>query len=598
MRARDLVLAASRWIGVAAWLAQAAAAAAAPDAAPKPGSFSEWDRALSAACDERTPHGRTSCAQVKIDKALAEGRLRQADVAACAEGSQPGIAQSPQSQTERDLRQQERQARRRASLGGDAYWNWSTLGCDLANRVRQTFQEATPETAPRRAGAAAERGATAALDPRQCEILPHAPQCRQGRRPAQRETYRSFAAGAHADCVAAGGAGPRDRCAREVVEQAIAARLVSAQAVQGCRDEWSVGRREAPEHAEVYECLGRRAMVEEASASLVVRSAPRSSVAAWRTDGYRRADTLAAIQAADWPHVPARPDDGAYFLNAFGQLNAACPALGLSSVALRLAEAAVQNMHRSVTRAASGQGSMGDLATVLGGANELLKAMRDCDSLWHDEPRQNACLAERDSAFSMPQSVDARRDVALLLSRHRCDGPETRTFAKNLSTWLLLSPDQRYAMSWALGDPKAAEYDAIFENCRRQAGEGAADAWCGCYVRRYSLTRVGSRAAPLEAMQAVRVSAFIGEQGAFFVPADLDECRPQRERLTAWRRTQGPSQTVTACLARQAPMTAAVTPDLKACTYRTAWGEVEWRQPECVPRLYSGLWGGDAVACP
>ena len=118
-----------------------------------PGSFTDWDKAIEAECRASGggPDARTKCAQVKIERAISEGRLTQDEVGACvsdASVSRPGS-------TERGVRQREVQARRQSALGGDALWKWEGReGCALAQRVRLTFADSsqTKMTAQAQAG--------------------------------------------------------------------------------------------------------------------------------------------------------------------------------------------------------------------------------------------------------------------------------------------------------------------------------------------------------------------------------------------------------------------------------------------------------------
>lgn len=93
-----------------------------------PGSFTDWDKAIEAECrvSGGGPDARTGCAQVKIERAISEGRLTQDDVVACV----PDASVSRPGSTERSVRQREVQARRQSALGGDALWKWEDReGC-------------------------------------------------------------------------------------------------------------------------------------------------------------------------------------------------------------------------------------------------------------------------------------------------------------------------------------------------------------------------------------------------------------------------------------------------------------------------------------
>jgi hypothetical protein len=564
-------------------------APAAPTARVKtPGYFVDWDNALTAQCDIRTPEGRTQCAQTKIDRAVAESRLSAGEVQACG----PLAVSSPTSpDPDRDRRMRELQAQRMGSIGGDAYWKWTGKGgCQLAERVQQTFAAVAP---PPTVKALAPGGADLSM----CGIDASRPQCIAAME-IPRQSYRHFESRALSRCVEAGTQGKgRDYCVRSVIEQAVNARLLSSAAVEDCRAEWGRGSRGEMEYIEIYRCLSRMAHIEDASASIVVRTQTQPATAALRQDGYRRSDTLAAIYAGDWAHVPQRTDDGDYFLNALGMLDATCPDLGLETVWVQLGQIAVQNLRDTNTRIAGGQGTARDLATVLNLAGGILEDMEDCKQHLLNDTLYEACLAKKDAAFQLPQSADARADMGVMLKRHACGSPVTKRFAKSLSSWLVMPEHKRYAMSWSLELPKAAEYETIFQNCRRQAGEGAADAWCGCYAMKYSQAQPGTLASPVEVMAAVRASAFVGDETAWFTPPGLHDCSALREETLKWRTWALPSQVVTACLTQQGPAAKAIAPDVKACRYRTGWGEIEVRLAQCAPKLFAHQWCGEPVSC-
>jgi hypothetical protein len=161
----------------------------------------------------------------------------------------------------------------------------------------------------------------------------------------------------------------------------------------------------------------------------------------------------------------------------------------------------------------------------------------------------------------------------------------------------LMPERKRSVMSWSLGNPKAAEYSSLFDNCRRQAGGDAAVAWCGCYARKFSHVGAGSRAAPAEVAAAGRSSAFVGDETAWFVPPDLAECAPLREEILGWRERFFSNNNITACLIGQGAAPKAVTPDLKACRYRTAWGQLEVQLAQCAPKLFTYQWGDEPITC-
>jgi len=186
-------------------LGSAAPPAPEPTAAPSgpvtraktPGYFVDWDRALTARCDASTPDGRTRCAQLKIDTAVAENRLSQAEVDACrpvtARGSTPR-------EPERAKSQRELQDSRLASLGGDAYWKWSnSAGCQLAEQVQQTFAAVAPPPV-------VQVLAPGENDLKMCEINKQHPDCKSAIA-IPRQSYRHWETRAYAACIQAGAQG-------------------------------------------------------------------------------------------------------------------------------------------------------------------------------------------------------------------------------------------------------------------------------------------------------------------------------------------------------------------------------------------------------
>ena len=205
------------------------------------------------------------------------------------------------------------------------------------------------------------------------------------------------------------------------------------------------------------------------------------------------------------------------------------------------------------------------------------------------------CLTSARPSFSPPPSPDAKQDVALLLRRQNCGTPQLRSFSLNLGTALTLPSHSFGAMNWAAGSARAAEYEGIFENCRRQAPDGVADGWCACYIRNYSEAASGSAAAPAEALQQVRSSAFVGSN--FFDPGKLqrcESCTPGHQHMAP---DPGPAPQDSACLLSATPLAGALQPGTQACRYRTAWGEIEVRRTNCPLSLQTNQWGGETVAC-
>jgi hypothetical protein len=119
----------------------------------------------------------------------------------------------------------------------------------------------------------------------------------------------------------------------------------------------------------------------------------------------------------------------------------------------------------------------------------------------------------------------------------------------NLSSWLLLPTHRRYAISWTQGQPRAGEYDTMFENCRRQAGDGMADGWCGCYVKQYSVAKPGTRASPVDVMANAKTTAFVGDYRVWV----SGRRRPSTRGLTGAPARLGPVTTVDVRATSRAP---------------------------------------------
>ena len=547
------------------------------------GHFADWDRELSSQCDNGTANGRTRCAQLKIDRAVKEGRLSASEVEACLPAGHQTDSSRQGSAAQREL-----QSRRLGSLGGDAFWKWSATGsCKLVERVQQTFAAVTPPAHKPMQTATA------------CALDTDGPQCRAATEPPQQRRFSQWSAVEHGRCARESTPGQnreRDYCARTVVERAGDLGLISATAIDHCRTQWTQGNKERTEYSAIHLCLENSARLEDVMTSRILRLEPAPvSGASLPAKGYRQSAAVAAIHAGDFSQVPPLNEDGTYFYQALNELGQACPGLGIAAMQMQLIQLTIQRQREMMERAARGQGTREEAQAVAVSIAIGMVMMEDCDAKDSLEERQQ-CQQGKDNLNTLPESRDAVHDMALLVKRHTCNGNETRRFATNLGRWLMTPPAKRSPLVWAEGSPKQAEYRAMFDHCRRQAGDGAADAWCGCYVEQFSKTRPGTRAHPVEHAATAHATAFVGGHDAWFVPAQLGDCNPLREELKSWRRTRS-LETATACLLGQTPVANAVAPSLLACRYRTAWGEIEYRNQQCPPRLTARYWGSEAVPC-
>lgn len=591
--------------------APAAAAAPAPvpvpsPAAPRlrtPGRFADWNDALNDQCREWTDGDaagrRTRCAQLKIDRALAEGRLDRPEVDAC---TAVGAAAAAPPTRSTSARQRELMDSRMAGLGGPAYWAWEGHGgCLLAQRVRSTFSD--PDASP----AFAAKGATvpeAQARARLCETDPRLPFCRGAAAlPGGREQpYWRWQSQAYSQCLAQPAAGrARDHCARSVVERALSEGRAAPAAVDVCRTHWQAGARNEPEMMAVDQCLLALALLEQAASSRVAEAAagpapggpPRLNL-----QGLNRPDLVVPLYAGDLAKVPAGAEDLRYMLTSFGRLNESCPNLGLAGTAMQIAQAQVRQTQEAVARGLSGRGSAADAMSALGAANEMMKTMPDCDRILDDQPRREACIAERDSAFQVQRSPAAVTDATRLIEHHGCGSVQMTRYAQQLSAWLLAPPSSRGSLAGLDKHPQAPALARLFENCRRQAGNGVADTWCGCYVRNFANAPRGTRSAPADVLDAAAHSAFIGGPQAWYAPPDIGDCQPHWPAIERWRREQALGRpVVTACLMQQQPADVVLAPDVRLCRYRSAAGVVELRAAQCPARLHTHEWGSEAVPC-
>lgn len=586
--------------------ARATAGPATPDAAWErahtPGRFADWNAELDAVCRQPAAPGadsrpHTRCAQAKIDRALAEKRLSAGEVEPCLNQppSPPATAAGP-SARQRE-RADARAGARLEALGGPAYWAWEGQGgCRLVDRVRMTFAEPAGR---------APNADTASAQALMCRTDPRLPFCGgASASPRQAEAVSPYWRWQHEalrSCVAQPSVGQtRDHCARSIVERALAERRVAAAAVDRCRAGWQAGPRAEPEMMVIDQCLVAASVLEQAATSRFVDAAPARTTAPmpFGTQGLARADIVAPLYAGDLARVPAEAEDLRYVLTTFGRVNESCPQLGLAGTAMQIAQASARQTQEALARGLSGRGSAADAMTVLGAANELLRLLPDCDRIQDDEPRRRACIADKEGAFKVQPSAPGVADAGRLIERHGCTSAQLAHYGRQLGAWLMLPPDQRGVLDVMQNHPQAAVLSRLLDNCRRQSGDGSADAWCTCYVRGHALAPRGSRAAPSDVLDAAARSAFIGGPQAWYVPPDADECAPKRQAIERWRREQSASRpVVTACLAGQQPAAVLLRPELQVCRYRTAAGLVELRAQQCAPRLHAHEWGSEAVSC-
>lgn len=538
------------------------------------GTYVDWHQSTTRNCKTDTSNGRSACAQTLIDRALSEGRLLQTDVSGCGQAEAPAPTGSARSAQIDEIKRQAA-ARKAMALGDAAVRDWEGVGssCKLAALVKNTFAAVGPPTV----------------------LMPGGPSRDPQDQQVERFDARWFAQVVRV-CHGEGQRDrPRDYCARRALDLGVSRNRLSSAALDTCRAAATQGGE--PDYLAVYACIERAGLIETARGSTIVTAIPSRLRAGTPPPGLKRPDIIAALQAGDWAHLPLRDvSDGNYYLNAFVELGSACPSAEHELAAMRVAATQVANTRLALDRVAKGGGDQHDMSKLLVFAGKILAAPPDdCDKYLRNPSLYQMCMKEREAFFSPPPSPQAVHDVALLVRQQTCTTPALRSFTANLVTALTLPSHSLGAMNWALGTARAAEYEGIFANCRRQAGDSAADGWCACYVRNYSAVTAGGTRTPAEAVQHVRSSAFFGNN--FFDPGDLPRCETARKDISSWRQARASAPQASACLLSQAPLADALQPGTRACRYRTAWGEIELRQTSCPQTLQTNQWGGELVTC-
>ena len=538
------------------------------------GTYLDWYQSAAVNCKTDSPNGRSACAQILIDRALSERRLRQTDLSTCGQAEAPPVTLSGRSAQIEEVKRQAA-ARKAAAIGDAAARDWEGVGssCNLAALVKSTFAAVAPPATVRLGGPLRDHEN---LAPEKFEAHWFTQIMRVCTGEGQRDR-------------------PRDFCARRTLELGVSHNRLSSAALDACRTAASPGGE--PDYLTVYACIERAGLIETAKGSTIVKATPPRGRATETPPGLKRLDIIAALQVGDWAHLPLREvSDGNYYLNAFVELGSACPSAEHEIAAMRVAAAQVANTRLALDRVASGGGDKHDLGKLLVFAGKILAPPPDnCDKHLRSPSLHQMCMNERDAFFSPPPSPEAVHDMALIVRRQGCTTPALRGLATNLASALTLPSHSFGSMNWAKGTARAAEYEGIFDNCRRQAGDGAADGWCACYTRNYSAVSTGGTRTPAEAVQHVRSSAFFGNN--FFNPGDLERCEPARKDISTWRQGQAKAAQTSACLLSQVPLADALQPGVKACRYRTAWGEIELLQTNCPQTLQTNRWGSELVTC-
>lgn len=327
------------------------------------------------------------------------------------------------------------------------------------------------------------------------------------------------------------------------------------------------------------------------------------------TRNLRRPDIVSAVFEGRFALVPNRGlDNLRYFAQTIGEFGQRCPGSDRSIAMLDALPYLADNLGDTVARLRTGDVSETEFVQLLAGAVQVFEHDDPC-SFDHVHPNDyDQCVAARKEAPAVLPSVDALNDVDVLLSRHGCQAPETQRYLDNLAAYLRQA---RLSATSVTGLPPAdtpagQRYRQVFDQCARQAGGGAADRWCGCFVRDLH-AKAGADASALEALMKepfVDFSYGLRADGTMVPPGGLTT--PGRDieyRLTSargrcggdvapirwWREATLPR--VTACLAPERSSG-------DRCTYRTAWGSFSARAVgPCPVRIDSRVWGAQEVQC-
>lgn len=537
-----------------------------------PGTYGDWLEAFDHQGCRGNDAERDACAEKILATALAEGRLAQAEIDAC---RAPPAARPP-----RNARAAEIQQRRMESLppnlrnrerGAWDIWRLKTRDCQLETRVSASFTDRNhiPSRMQNRPATPGDRDCGLnVVDPPRCDFADA----------LVKPGYEHWEARAHEQCVRRDPLARSERgyCTRKVIERALAEKQIARPAYDRCLQAQQQGGEP------INLCLEAHAIRDRVSSSRIVSRKPERAAPRVDFGGYRKPAVLHAIQHREWSNAPFAERD--YGVTLFVRLGAACPNLGYAEVTPRLAD------HLSRTRASNPAQLLIDLAGTFGG-------LENCERKPAFSHEREQCERDRETRRNTPPSPDGEHDARRWLAKNACTSPATTHFGQRLTEWLFLDEAARGSMNWAATHPRRRELTALFDHCRTQAGDGGADAWCGCYARQFAAIRQDdTRFRNAAVMDATRASAFVG-QNAWFNQFGGDTCGPHEERISLWRRGQSARPRVTACLVAQAPAPERLTPDSKACRYRTAWGEILLYDTACRDRLYAHQWGSDPVAC-
>lgn len=325
------------------------------------------------------------------------------------------------------------------------------------------------------------------------------------------------------------------------------------------------------------------------------------------TQGMRRADIVSALSEGRFALVPNRGlDNLRYFAQTIDEFGRRCPGSDRSIAMLDALPYLADNLQDTVARLGTRDVSSAEFVQLLAGAVHVFDQGPDCSSSHGDLAAYERCIAERDEPMPVLPSVDALNDVDVLLSRHGCQAPETRHYLSNLTAYLRQA---RLSATSPTGIPPAdtpdgQRYRQIFDQCARQAGAGAADRWCGCFVQELRSTAGPDTLAAMSAAAFVDFSYDLRADHTIAPPKGAAEpgrdieygltnrrgpCAADVAPIRMWREATLPR--VTACLAPEHSTG-------NRCIYRTAWGSFSARAVgSCPVRIDSRVWGAQEVQC-
>lgn len=483
--------------------------------------------------------------------------------------------------------------------GGEKQAMWSGV-CNLKRFVSDSFASATTTKGASTVGGTQHSsppvGDYSGIDPARARSKSTRIEGTPFRTAKPGESFSEWATYAYSACANLPadrqGGGDRDYCPKTVVATALQLGLISDAAITDCRS--ASQRPQQSEALSIYNCLERRSFNEMSESSSIVVSGPTSEkTSTLNTTGLAKPTLVSAIHAADWAGVPPSDHlDWVYFLTTFRQIFERCPNI-VSKTSVFEAEISITNRNiESIKRARSGQGSSQDIALA---AWVVAKGLSYEDCNRHIGYEYESCQARNEERDKPLESPEAKRDVKVLLDRYGC-GQEISSYASNFRKSQSLKYQQlgaRHYIDNMKDAREVAKYRRIFENCAHQAGDGAAHAWCGCYVKGLSLVR-GGYANPPEAVTAASHSAFF--KGIGYLPSDARECVSSGEvMINTWRSSHTPF--TTACLVSSTPATGSATPGLMACEYKTAWGKIIVRDRNCENSISSKTWGDIPIVC-